>query len=374
MPDALTTAQKLIAEIASSGPITLGRYMDIANRDYYASRNPIGAQGDFVTAPEISQMFGEIVGLWLTDIWDRAARPADAHYVELGPGRGTLASDALRVMARFGWAPPVHLVETSPLLRAEQAKALPQAQWHDAIESLPATGPLLIVANEFFDALPVEQIVRAETGWHQQMVVRNRNRFAAALSPQPVSNSGTADAPIGTIIEYAPAAQALMAALAQRLTQQGGALLIIDYGYTQPASGSSLQAIKRQLPVNPFDDPGNADLTAHVNFLDLANSARRHLLRVQGPVEQGQWLTALGIGARAKALAGASPGESAALAAAVHRLTHIDEMGRLFKVMAVIGQGWPSGDGFVYGEAAFGERVDGGGVAVRGSKAAADKA
>jgi NADH dehydrogenase [ubiquinone] 1 alpha subcomplex assembly factor 7 len=370
----VTTAQKLIAEIADSGPITLGRYMDIANRDYYASRNPIGAAGDFVTAPEISQMFGEIIGLWLADIGGRAGQLADAHYVELGPGRGTLASDALRAMARFGWSPPAHLVETSPLLRAEQAKLLSQAQWHDTVESLPDDGPLLIVANEFFDALPIEQIVRAETGWHQQMVVRNRNRFAAALSPQPLSDAGAADAANGTVIEYAPAAQAMMAALSQRLSRQGGALLIIDYGYTQPASGSSLQAIKRQLPVNPFDDPGNADLTAHVNFLDLANSARRHLLHVQGPVEQGQWLTALGIAARAKALARAAPGESAALAAAVHRLTHVDEMGRLFKVMAVIGQGWPSGDGFAYGEGAFGERIDGQGVMVSESKAVADRA
>ncbi len=348
MSDGRTTAQKLIALIERDGAIPLGDYMAIANSDYYASRVPIGAGGDFITAPEISQMFGELVGLWLTDLWSRAGSPADAHYVELGPGRGTLAVDALRAMAQFGFAPSVHLVENSPTLRAEQQRRLTEACWHEDISTLPETGPLLIVANEFFDALPVQQLVRQNGSWHRQMVVRDRNRFRLTVGEEAVAGGAPPLLPDGSIFEYSPASRSIMGDLSARLAAQGGVLLVIDYGHARPGTGSTLQAVKNQLPVSPFDDPGNADLTVHVNFYDLGSIAHKHLLSVHGPVEQGQWLTSLGIGARAQALIRTEPQRQQEVEAALHRLTHVDEMGRLFRVMAATPLGWPEPEGFVY--------------------------
>ena len=358
MPDGTTadlpSAAHIIADrIDREGPIPLGDYMAIANDYYYASKDPLGEEGDFVTAPEISQMFGEIVGIWLADLWLRKGSPEHCHYVELGPGRGTLANDALRSMRKFNCRPAVHFVETSPVLKARQAELHPEANWHDDIASLPEDGPLLIIANEFFDALPVEQFVATAGGWRRQMVARDRSKFVAIPSARTEEDqfSGTAGGfPDGTILERSPTSVRLVGDLAHRLAKQGGTLLIIDYGYTKPGTGSTLQAVKDHMLISPIDGPGTSDLTAHVDFHTLANIARTRMLSVHGPTQQGQWLKSLGIDQRAEALLAASPKQAEAIHAAHRRLTDADEMGCLFRVMAATAIDWPQPDGFSYGE------------------------
>lgn len=358
MPDGiradLPTAAHIIADkIDREGPISLGEYMAIANAHYYASKDPLGEEGDFVTAPEISQMFGEIVGVWLADLWLRKGSPGHCHYVELGPGRGTLAHDALRSMGKFGCRPVVHFVETSPVLKTRQAQLHPEAIWHDDISTLPDDGPLLIVANEFFDALPVEQYVATSGGWRRQMVARDRSKFVATPSIETAADqiSGSASGfPDGTILERSPASAEVAGDLGNRLAKQGGTLLIIDYGYARPGTGSTLQAVKDHMPISPFDCPGASDLTAHVDFHTLANIARTRMLSVHGPTQQGQWLKSLGIDQRAAALIAASPKQADAIRAAHQRLTHPEEMGCLFQVMATTAIDWPQPEGFSYGE------------------------
>jgi len=350
----LPSAAHIIADrIDLEGPIPLGDYMAIANAHYYASKDPLGEEGDFVTAPEISQMFGEIIGIWLADLWLRKGSPDHCHYVELGPGRGTLARDALRSMTKFGCHASAHFVETSPVLRARQAQLHPDARWHDGIASLPDDGPLLIVANEFFDALPVEQFIATSGGWRRQMVARDRSKFVPVPSVGTVADQiggTTSGFPDGTILERSPVSVEWAGQLANRLAKQGGALLIIDYGYERPGTGSTLQAVKNHMPISPFDCPGTSDLTAHVDFHTLANIARTRLLAVHGPTEQGQWLKSLGIDQRAAALIAATPKEADTVRAAHQRLTHTDEMGRLFRVMAATAIDWPEPEGFSYGE------------------------
>lgn len=292
-----------------------------ANDHYYAARDPLGAAGDFVTAPEISQMFGELVGAALADTWSRAGSPAAAVYAELGPGRGTLARDALRVMRGARFAGDVHFVETSTALRKLQAVALPDATFHDRIDDLPPK-PLLLVANEFFDALPVEQWV----GEEQRRVTHDGTRFAF-----------TADAPIR---ETSPARTAAAAALADHLARHGGCALVIDYGYLEGETGDTLQAVRGHAFADPLDQPGKADLTAHVDFAALADAASA--CAVSRAVTQGSWLETLGIGPRASALAARNPGQTATIAAARRRLCDESEMGRLFKVMALRHPDWPA--------------------------------
>lgn len=343
-PEAKPLAERLAGLIAATGPISLAQYMAEANAHYYASRDPFGSEGDFVTAPEISQMFGELTGLWLTDLWTRAGSPQDAHYVELGPGRGTLAEDALRAMRAVRFEPPIHLVETSPVLRQNQATRLPTARWHDDIDSLPDTGPLLVVANEFFDALPIRQVLRTDTGWREVMVDHRDGAFVPSASgpaldelvPEPLR-----DAPVGNVIETSPAIESVARALAERIAKQGGAALIVDYGYEGLATGDTLQAVSRHEHADIFAEPGERDLTAHVNFAVLDTIGRGAGLTVHGPIDQGQWLESLGIGARTAALVKAAPHRQTELVAARDRLTRTDEMGTLFKALAMIGPDWP---------------------------------
>ena len=351
--DLLSAAHIIADRIDREGPIPLGDYMAIANDYYYASKDPLGEEGDFVTAPEISQMFGEIIGIWLADLWLRKGSPDNCHYVELGPGRGTLAKDALRSMRKFGGQPSVHFVETSPVLRARQAELHPDATWHDAMASLPEDGPLLVVANEFFDALPIEQFIATSAGWRRQMVARDRSKFLAVPSEDVVEErvgDSMSGFPDGTILERSPVSVELTGQIASRIAKQGGSLLIIDYGYAKPGTGSTLQAVKGHMPISPFDSPGSCDLTAHVDFHTLANIARTRMLNIHGPSEQGQWLTSLGIDQRAEALMAASPKDTDSILAAHQRLTHVDEMGRLFRVMAATSIDWPKPEGFSYGE------------------------
>ncbi|MXO96674.1 class I SAM-dependent methyltransferase [Erythrobacter aquimaris] len=325
----------------------VSRYMGESNARYYTSRDPLGASGDFTTAPEISQMFGEMIGLWLTDLWARAGKP-DCAYVELGPGRGTLATDALRAMASQGLKPAVHLVEGSEALRDVQAGALGGATFHDTIDTLPEDLPLLAVGNEFLDALPIRQLVMTEKGWRERMVALDEDAFVFAAGPSPMDDAvpdAMKDQAVGTVIEACPAAAALAQTLADRLKRQGGAALLIDYGHLQPRTGETLQAIKAHRKVGVFDAPGDMDLTAHVDFAILSQIASGKGLN-HASTTQGQWLGALGMGARAQALVTKTPEGAPQIAQAFERLTGADEMGELFKVFAMTPPDWPEGAGF----------------------------
>lgn len=330
--------------IKANGPIGVAEYMALCLTDpehgYYATRDPFGAAGDFVTAPEVSQMFGEIVGAWLIHAWRLAGAPSPVRLVELGPGRGTLMADILRV-ARcepdFLRAASVHLVETSPVLRARQAETLAGAQaeiaWHDGFAQVP-DGHLLLVANEFFDALPIRQFVRSEGSWRERVVGLDGDRLAFGLGPGRL-DSGM-DAAEGAILEICPAADALIAEIAQRIARNGVAALVIDYGHAKSAPGETLQAVRRHAFADPLDAPGEADLTAHVDFAALARRARGEGAAVHGPIPQGEFLLGLGLLERAGQLGAAADGAARdALAAAVERLAGPEQMGALFKAMAI---------------------------------------
>jgi SAM-dependent MidA family methyltransferase len=319
----MTPLGRALAErIRKEGPLSVEAFMQACNAYYYATRDPLGATGDFVTAPEIHQMFGELVGAALADVWTRAGTPADAVYAELGPGRGTLANDALRVMRRAGFDGEVHLVEASPALRGAQGKLLPEAIFHDDLGSLPAA-PLLLVANEFFDALPVRQFVED----------RERHVILAA--------GGFAFDRDGPIVECSPARDEAVEGIAKRLGASGGAAIIIDYGYSTKERGDTLQAVRGHKFSYVLDHPGEQDLTAHVDFAALAEAARRGGANASRVVSQGIWLETLGIGARAMALAAKNPSDTEGIAAARRRLCDEEEMGRLFKVIALVGKDWP---------------------------------
>ena len=349
-PEDNQLALQLAKRIEASGPISVADYMRASNEAYYDREDPLGVDGDFITAPEVSQIFGELVGLWFADLWLRMNSPANVNWVELGPGRGTLSADALRAMAKFEFTPPVHFVETSTALKAKQAAAVPSALFHENVDTLPDEGPLLIIANEFFDALPVRQMVATHAGWRERVVVRDRgSKFMAMPGQHPMDDLIPADfrsAPANSIYETSPDSSAVMYELASRIANQGGALLIIDYGYPQPGLGSTLQSLKSHKFVEPFEDPGARDLTAHVNFLEIANLARMRDLRINGPVEQGQWLTALGVNERAAALAEAAPDKADDIIAARKRLVDGAEMGSLFKVLSISSPDWPEPEGF----------------------------
>ena len=335
--------------INTTGPISLMHYMGESNARYYAARDPLGLAGDFVTAPEISQMFGELIGLWLADMWINAGREAPVHYVELGPGRGTLATDALRAAKRYGLQPSIHFVEASTALKDLQLAAVPGAHWHHDLSTLPPYGPILLVANEFLDALPVRQLVMTEAGWRERMVVPQGDKFVCMAGHQPMDAAvpeARRSAALGTIIETCPGAAATIYEVAGRLIEQGGAALFIDYGHDTLRDGSTLQAVRQHLKVDPFSLPGEADLTAHVDFASLAPIAQSRGCRWLGTVPQGRWLRNLGIEARAQALAAQAPEHAAAIAAAQERLVGEGQMGLLFKVMGLAAPLWPGGAGF----------------------------
>jgi SAM-dependent MidA family methyltransferase len=313
----VTPLERALRErIAAEGPITVEAYMQACNEYYYATRDPLGARGDFTTAPEISQMFGEMVGAALADCWRRAETPEETTYVELGPGRGTLAADALRMLRANGFKGAVHFVETSPILREMQRKNAPDAHWHDKIEALPAA-PRLLVANEFLDALPVRQHVGA----------MERHVISAA--------GGLAFDRDGEVTETSPARDEAVSAIATRLVADGGAALFIDYGHDRSAPGDTLQAMRGHAYAPLLADPGEQDLTAHVDFEAVSRAASDTGAKVTAVVSQGEWLLRLGIEARAQALSRANPERAAEVEAALNRLTARDQMGTLFKVIAI---------------------------------------
>lgn len=335
--------------IRETGPIPLSQYMGESNARYYASRDPLGEQGDFITAPEITQVFGELIGVWLADLWSKMTKRKYIHYVELGPGRGTLAKDALGAAAKQGLKPQIHFVETSATLRKLQREAFPDCIHHHDISTLPDDAPLLIVANEFFDALPVQHLIRSTDGWYGRMVglegddftfVTGKERLDHLVPPSWVTASQ------GTLIETSPAAVALMAEIARRLKEQGGAALIIDYGHEELRSGSTLQALKSHQKVDVFAHPGDADLTAHVDFELLQHVAQQHGADVMGLQYQGEWLIQMGIDTRMEMLIRRAPYQRDKFERQRNRLVKDSEMGRLFKVLGLCGRRWPFGAGF----------------------------
>jgi NADH dehydrogenase [ubiquinone] 1 alpha subcomplex assembly factor 7 len=348
MPTPAELAEALIQEIAQHGPVSIADYMARANGVYYASHDPLGRQGDFITAPEISQMFGELIGIWIADIWKRAGSPA-VHYVELGPGRGTLTGDALRAMTSQGLDPPVHFVETSPLLRKLQAEHAPHAIWHDGIETLPHDVPLIIVANEFFDALPYHQYIQTYSGWRERMVTHGMDGFAPIPGNIPAENlvpRHLHDATAGSIYETSPAGLAIANALGKRLQKQGGAMLTIDYGHEDYDAGDTLQALNAHAYADIFSNPGANDLTAHVDFTALGKAAASGGARISRLVSQGYFLASMGIAARAAALGRRHPERIEEFGGAHDRLTSEEEMGALFKAMAIMSPKWPKPAGF----------------------------
>jgi NADH dehydrogenase [ubiquinone] 1 alpha subcomplex assembly factor 7 len=324
---------------------------------YYMGGDPFGRGGDFVTAPEISQMFGEMLGLWCAIVWRAMGEPETVHLVELGPGRGTLMSDLLRAAGTargFPEALRVHLVEISPALRARQRETLAgvPVTWHDGLDGIP-DGPLLVVANEFLDALPIHQFQKTGESWHERMIGPTPDgtglRFTLAPAPcrPPFPPDRMADAPEGGILEVCPAALGIAHALGRRLARFGGAALLIDYGHPRTAIGDTLQAVKDHAFHDPLVDPGEADLTAHVDFQAVARSARDGGAATFGPLPQGEFLVRLGMGARASLLLQkATPEQAADIHAAYRRLTDPDEMGSLFKVLCLAAPGLPAPPGF----------------------------
>ncbi len=335
--------------IRENGPISLAQFMGESNARYYTSRDPLGEEGDFITAPEVSQMFGELVGLWFADLWVKMGRSDNIHYVELGPGRGTLTKDVLRAAGKYGFEPHLHFVEGSIELRKIQRQEFPAVRFHNDLSTLPDDRPLLIVANEFFDALPIHQLVRSAQGWHERMVGLEDDRFVFVAGDKPMDSVVPASwksASQGSMIETSAAAATVIAEIAQRLTNQGGAALIIDYGPTELRAGSTLQALKNHKKVDPLSHPGEADMTAHVDFEMLRDVAEKNGADVMGLQMQGEWLRQMGIDVRHEALARKSPGEAEKLQRQYNRLVDDGEMGALFKVLGICGRRWPDGVGF----------------------------
>jgi SAM-dependent MidA family methyltransferase len=329
------------------------RYMELClmhpQHGYYVSRDPLGREGDFTTAPEVSQMFGELLGLWAAAVWRQMGSPENLRLVELGPGRGTMMSDALRaakVMPEFHRAIVAHLVEVSPALRQMQRQTLESSGvpmlWHEKLEEVP-DGPTIILANEFFDALPVHQAVKQDDGWHERVVTVDKNgNFSLGAAPAPMPHFESIlppqvrNAPLGSIFEWRTDSIALE--IGRRLVRSGGAALVIDYGHTQSEVGDTVQAVGEHAYANPLVAPGLVDLTAHVDFQSLAQAAESIGACIHGPIQQGEFLRRLGIETRAASLkANAPPIKVGEIDAQLDRLTGTGahKMGMLFKVMGI---------------------------------------
>ncbi|MGO3935047.1 SAM-dependent methyltransferase [Rhodopseudomonas pseudopalustris] len=338
--------------IKSTGPMPVWRYMELClnhpDYGYYVSRDPLGREGDFTTSPEISQMFGELIGLWAASVWKATGEPDVLRLIEIGPGRGTMIADALRALRVL---PPlyqslsVHLVEINPVLREKQKATLAgirNIHWHDSFADVP-DGPAVILANEYFDVLPIHQAVKRDSGWHERVVeISASGELVFGVAPDPIPRFDillphlVRMAPAGAVFEWRSDAEIM--AIATRLRDQGGAALIIDYGHIRSDVGDTFQAIARHSFADPLQNPGRADLTAHVDFQALGRAAEDVGARLHGPVTQGEFLKRLGIETRALSLmAKASPQVSEDISGALRRLTGEGRgaMGSMFKVIGV---------------------------------------
>ncbi len=352
MTDFSALSEEIKRLIKSAGPMPVWRYMELClnhpDYGYYVSRDPLGREGDFTTSPEISQMFGELLGLWSASVWTAAGEPSTLRLVEIGPGRGTMMADALRalrVLPPLYQALSVHLVEINPVLREKQKATLAgirNVHWHTDIAEVPE-GPAVILANEYFDVLPIHQAVKRDTGWHERVVeISGSGALVFGVAPDPIPRFEVLlpplvrMAPVGAVFEWRPDAEIMK--IATRVRDQGGAALIIDYGHVRSDVGDTFQAIAKHSFADPLQSPGRADLTAHVDFQALARAAEDVGARTHGPVTQGEFLKRLGIETRAVSLmAKATPQVSEDISGALQRLTGEGRgaMGSMFKVLGV---------------------------------------
>lgn len=346
-------------EISAQGPITVSRFMELAlahpQHGYYMKQDPFGQGGDFITAPEISQMFGELIGIWAAVVWQGMGNPKKINLVELGPGRGTLMADCVRAGAAleaFDDAIKMYLVETSPALREIQkttlAPTMRMPAWRGSIDDVD-DGPLIVIANEFFDALPIEQYEKTETGWHVRVIETDSKTgelvFAPGVSGKKLENESAIppdirNAPPGAIFEHCPVGEKIITSVSEKIKKSGGAALIIDYGHIERGIGDTFQGLKDHSYVEPLSTPGNADITAHVDFANLADVAENAGLSVFGPVPQGAFLLRLGLRERADKLILAASKEQIEEIETTHaRLTEAEQMGTLFKAMVIASPG-----------------------------------
>ena len=338
--------------IALAGPMPVRQFMTLClthpQHGYYMNRDPLGRAGDFVTAPEVSQIFGELIGLWAASVWKAIGAPENVRLVELGPGRGTMMLDAMRaasVVPAFRAALVVHLVETSPALRQRQEETLKGLNvpmlWHDSFDQVP-DGPVILLANEFFDALPVHQAIKQINGWYERMIgIDQHGNFAFTIADEPMPlfeqllPPGVRDAPLGSLYEWRSDNLALE--IGRRIMRQGGGALVIDYGHIESAPGETLQAVGRHGFADPLGTPGQVDLTAHVDFQALRLAAESMGVRTHGPLDQAEFLRRMGVERRAAALKSAVTADQAVnIDVAVARLTGEGRtgMGKLFKAVA----------------------------------------
>ncbi len=351
--------EKIINIIRAEGPITIAQYMQIALGDpfhgYYISRDPFGR--DFVTAPEVSQVFGELIGLFFVQAWEDRDQPESIFFAELGPGRGTLMADMMRAAEKvrpdFARAAKLVLVETSPLLRSTQKQTLSHfdPSWVLRWEEIPKGAPVYLIANEFFDALPIHQYERGADGWHERMVAAENDELRFVLAPEAKAvdslfTEHAPDAKHGAVVELNLSAQAIMSGIAGRIATTNGVGLIIDYGYCEAGLRDSFQAVKKNSYADPLAEPGEADLTAHVDFAALRTSALGAGTGVSGPLTQGLLLKELGIHLRAGQLKSAAPQIAKEIDEAVARLSDEKQMGALFKAMAFSAPGSKQLPGF----------------------------
>jgi SAM-dependent MidA family methyltransferase len=336
----MSLRDRLAAQIRASGPMTVAQYMTACLHDpdfgYYATRPALGADGDFITAPLVSQMFGELIGLWAVETWRRLGSPNPVRLVEMGPGDGTLMGDLLRaarLSPNFCEAIDVWLVEVSEPLKQRQRQTLGERlNWSPSLDGVPSDAPLLLVANELLDCLPARQFVRTERGWAERMVgLDDAGELAFGLTAAPLDYP----APPGSILEHSPAQEALGAEIGARIAADGGAALLIDYGRGVAGFGDTLQALRAHTKEDPLATPGGADLTVHADFPAVLAAAHRQGAATANILSQGEFLVRLGIGSRAESLAAARPDRAEQLERQLERLIAPDQMGELFKVACI---------------------------------------
>jgi len=351
----MSLKSRILERIHEAGPMGIAEYMTLCLLDpvdgYYPTRDPLGADGDFITAPEISQMFGEVLGLWVLQSWRDMGSPPGVKLVELGPGRGVMMGDMLRSLRLdpgFLQSASVHLVEASPALQAVQGETLRMSPcpvlWHDRLGDVPQ-GPVIVVGNEYLDCLPIRQFIRQGGAWWERVVTISEDGLAFAQSTAK-SSDDLGDAPNGTLTETRPATAQLVEHLAERFRAHSGRALFIDYGPAESAFGDTLQALVSHVKVDPLDEPGEADLTARVDFEVFAREADRAGLTVHGPVTQAALLSRLGLEIRATALVRGNPDAQAVIGRQVKRLTSGNEMGTLFKAISLSAMHLPAPLGF----------------------------
>jgi len=353
-------AEALARRIAAEGPLGIDDFMAAALLDpehgYYTTQEPFGSAGDFVTAPEVSQMFGELIGLWCLAVWSAAGAPVGTVLAELGPGRGTLMADLLRAIESVAGRQPfrIRLVEASSRLRERQRAALPGREivWHESVEELPEDGPLLVVANEFLDALPVRQFVATPGGWRERRLDWRDDRLQPVVAEGDGETAAmtthlSPETPVGRVAELSPVREGCVGLLARRIARQGGAALLVDFTDPRLPVADTLQAVRKHRHADRFAEPGRADLAAAVDFAALATAARAGGARVEGPVGQGAFLAALGIDTRLATLARGTDAQTARrLAQGRDRLVGAEGMGEDFRVMAILPTDAPPADGF----------------------------